>query len=50
VLRAALAGVVHDSQNAANYEHSGGDDHQYRGFHCGLALRAPTEPIFRHSK
>jgi hypothetical protein len=33
---AALASVVHDRQNTADYEGSRDEDHQYRGFHCGL--------------
>ena len=49
MLPTALAGVVHDRQSAADYENNSGEDHQYRGFHCGLANAVPQSLPSRFS-
>jgi hypothetical protein len=49
----AFAGVVHDRQSAADYEHHYREDDQYGGFHCDLATAGPKAyqpPIFGGSK
>lgn len=49
----ALAGVVHDRQSAADYEHHYREDDQQGGFHCDLATAGPKAyqpPIFGGSK
>jgi hypothetical protein len=38
---AALAGVVHERQSAADYEHSNRENYQRGGFHCDLATAWP---------